>query len=190
MVIAHRVAISGGDVESVAMDACMGYVDKAAQTGKIVVGALVGGGYIVGALDAVVPHQSGERVVEVASDGESAWREGHDAPVGQGGANDKRVGLHLGKPQTSGQGVARRQVAYAEEWHRIARHGHGEGFEVATQRPRAVRLSSAGTMQAKQQGKRNFLNRFHRAKIRRTCVKMEVFRHNFLFIAKKNGFFA
>ena len=29
----------------------------------------------------------------------------------------------------------------------------------------------------------------HKAKIRRTCVKMEVFRHNFLFIAKKKRLF-
>ena len=154
VVIAHRIAVGGRDGKSVAVDAGMGDVDKAALAWKIVIGTLVGGGDIVGALYAVVPPQLGERVVETASDGEASRREGHDAPVGQGGTHHKRVGLHLGKPQASGQCVARRQVSYAEEWHRIARHRHGKGLEFATQRPRTALLPGTAAMHEKQQGKR------------------------------------
>ena len=154
VVIAHRIAVGGGDGKSVAVDAGMRDVDKAALAWKIVIGTLVGGGDIVGALYAVVPPQLGERVVEMAPDGEASRREGHDAPVGQGGTHHKRVGLHLGKPQTSGQSVARRQVSYAEEWHRIARHRHGKCLEFSTQRPRTALLPGTAAMHEKQQGKR------------------------------------
>ena len=154
VVIAHRIAVGGRDGKSVAMDAGMRDVDKAALAWKIVIGTLVGGGDIVGALYAVVPPQLGERVVETAPDGEASRREGHNAPVGQGGTHHKRVGFDTGKPQASGQCVARRQVSYAEEWHRIARHRHGKGLEFATQRPRTLLLPNATAMQTKQQSKR------------------------------------
>lgn len=132
------------------MDAGIGDVDEAPLAGEVIVGVLVGGADIVGGLDAVVPLQAGERVVEPSADGASPMRIGHDASVGQGGTDDERVGIDLGEALRADERVAREAVAYACERGGVAGLRGGEGFEVAPQRIRVLRFAGTTAKQAQQ----------------------------------------
>lgn len=132
------------------MDAGIGDVDESSQAGEVIVGVLVGGGNVEGSLDAVVPLQAGERVVEPSADGAAPMRVGHDAPVGQGGPDDERVGIDLGEALRADERVARETVAYARERGGVAGHHSGEGFEVAPQRARVLRMAGTTAQQAQQ----------------------------------------
>ena len=140
IVIVKRIALGSGHNEAIAMDARIGNVDEPPLTGKVVVGLLVVGGNVVDGLYAIVPLQAGERVVEPAADGAPPMRIGHDASVGQGGADDERVGIDLGEALRTDECVAREAVTYACERGSVARSRGGEGFEIAPQRPRVLRI--------------------------------------------------
>lgn len=77
-------------------------------------------------------------------------RIGHDAPVGQGGTDDERVGIDLGEALRTDERVAREAVAYACEHGGIAGHHGGEGFEVAPQGARVLRFAGTTAKQAQQ----------------------------------------
>lgn len=150
IVIVQRVATGGGYHETVAMDAGIGNVDEPPLTGKVVVGMLVGGGNVVDGLYAIVPLQAGERVVEPSADGSPPMRIGHDASVGQGSADDERVGIDLGEALRTNECVAREAVTYACERGGVVGHRGGEGFELAPQRPRVLRIAGTTAKQAQQ----------------------------------------
>lgn len=148
IVVVHRVTTGGGHHEAIAMDAGVGDVDESPQAGKVVVGMLVGGGNVVDGLYAIVPLQAGERVVEPSADGAAPMRIGHDAPVGQGGTDDKRVGIDLGEALRANERVAREAVANARERGGVAGQRGGEGFEVAPQWARVLRIAGTAAKQA------------------------------------------
>ena len=151
IVVVQRVAIGSRYYKAVAMDACIGDIYEATLPREVIVGVLVGGTDIIGGLDTVVPLYAGERVVKAATDRAATMRVGHNAPIGQGGTDDKRVGIDPDEVLRVYYRVVRKAVTYACERGGVAGNRRGERFEVAPQLPRMILVTGAAAKQAQQQ---------------------------------------